>query len=168
MMEIRPASVADSETIAGLVLKLLDELSGEHPSGYTLTDLAHTAKALLREEAIVALLVEKAGAAIAVVVLNPCASLYAGHFGEITEFYVMPEFRSAGVGADLITAAISTSRARSWTRLEVGTPELPAWDRTASFYRRNGFIEIGARMKLPLQSDSTDHVVASHEPSLHH
>ena len=89
-------------------------------------------------------------------VLNPCASLYAGHFGEITELYVKPECRSAGVGAGLIEAAIAAARARSWSRLEVGTPELPTWDRTAAFYKRNGFIEVGARMKLPLRRDTVE------------
>ncbi len=88
-MEIRVASDADSRTIASLALDLLVELSGNHPNGYTLADLAQTAKVLLREEAIVALLTEKAGNAIG----------------------------------------------------EVGTPELPTWDRTAAFYKRNGFIE---------------------------
>ena len=149
-MEIRTATIADAKTVAGMALALLDELAGDQPGECTLAGLTHTATGFLRESAIMALIAEEVGKPVGVVVLNPCASLYAGRFGEITEFYVTPEFRSAGVGAALISAAVATARARGWARLEVGTPELPEWARTAAFYRRNGFVMIGARMKLPL------------------
>jgi GNAT superfamily N-acetyltransferase len=104
----------------------------------------------------VALLAEHAGDAVGVAVLNPCASLYAGRFAEITELYVKPDFRSTGVGGKLLEAAVGIARVNSWSRLEVGTPELPAWTRTTAFYKRNGFIEVGARMKLPLQLHSVE------------
>jgi len=150
-MEIRTADDGDSEAVAGLVLDLLAELAGDQPSGYSQPALAETARRLLKEQAIVALLAEYAGDAIGVAVLNPCASLYAGRFAEITELYVKPAFRSTGVGGKLLEAAVGIARANFWSRLEVGTPELPAWARTAAFYKRNGFIEVGARMKLPLE-----------------
>lgn len=150
-MKIRTADDSDSEAVACLVLELLIELAGNQPNGYSQPALAETARMLLQEKAIAALLAEHAGHAIGVIVLNPCASLYAGRFAEITELYVKPEFRSTGVGRKLLEAAVGIARANSWSRLEVGTPELPVWTRTAAFYRRNGFIEVGARMKLPLQ-----------------
>lgn len=81
-----------------------------------------------------ALLAENAGEALGVAVLNPCASLYAGRFAEITELYVRPGFRSVGIGRKLLEAAVGIAAARSWSRLEVGTPELPAWARAAAFY----------------------------------
>ncbi len=149
-MEIRTATVSDAKMVAGLVLALLDELAGNQPGEYTLAELTHTATGFLHEGAIMALVAEEAGKPVGVVVLNPCVSLYAGRFGEITEFYVKPEFRSAGVGAALISAAAALAQTRGWARLEVGTPELPEWERTAAFCQRNGFVMIGARMKLPL------------------
>lgn len=155
-MEIRLAESSDAHVIADLVLALLGELSGNRPSGYTQPSLATLASTLLKEEAIVALLAENAGEALGVAVLNPCASLYAGRFAEITELYVRPGFRSAGIGRKLLEAAVGVAAARSWSRLEVGTPELPAWARTAAFYTRNGFVEVGARMKLPLQSHAVE------------
>jgi GNAT superfamily N-acetyltransferase len=155
-MEIRTADYGDSEAVAGLVLELLAELAGNQPSGYSQPALAETARILLKERAIVALLAEYAGDVVGVAVLNPCASLYAGRFAEITELYVKPDFRSTGVGGKLLETAVGIARANSWSRLEVGTPELPAWTRTAAFYKRNGFIEVGARMKLPLQLHSVE------------
>ncbi|GFE80135.1 hypothetical protein GCM10011487_21350 [Steroidobacter agaridevorans] len=132
------------------MLALLDELCGDTPSGYDLSDLSATAAALLQAGDITALLADHAGQATGVLVLNRCASLYAGRFGEISELYVKPEFRSAGIGEALIRAAAAIARERGWSRLEVGTPELPAWARTAAFYKRNGFIDVGMRMKLTL------------------
>jgi GNAT superfamily N-acetyltransferase len=155
-MEIRIADHRDADAVADLVLALLVELSGNEPSGYSQPALANTARVLLDEQAIVALLAEEGGKPIWVAILNPCASLYAGRFAEITELYVKPEFRSAGIGGKLLEAAIGVARRRSWSRVEVGTPELPAWARTAAFYKRNGFVEVGARMKLPLQPHTVE------------
>jgi GNAT superfamily N-acetyltransferase len=134
-MEIRLAECSDAHVVADLVLALLVELSENQPSGSTQPALARLASVLLKEETIVALLAENAGEAFGVAVLNPCASLYAGRFAEITELYVKPGFRSVGIGRKLIEAAVSVAGARSWSRLEVGTPELPAWTRTAAFYK---------------------------------
>lgn len=149
-MEIRVADQRDAHIVADLVLALLVELSGNKPGGYSQPVLANTATVLLEEQAVVVLLAEEAGNPIGVAVLNPCASLYAGRFAEITELYVKPDFRSRGIGEKLLEAAIEIAGNRLWSRLEVGTPELPAWARTAAFYKRNGFVEVGARMKLPL------------------
>ena len=155
-MEIRVADSSDAHVVAELVLALLMELSADQPSGYTHPALAQMANTLLQEQAIVVLLAENAGAALGVAVLNPCASLYAGRFGEITELYVKPDLRSAGIGRKLLDAAVSIARTKSWSRLEVGTPELSVWARTAAFYKRNGFVEVGARMKLPLQPHAVE------------
>ncbi len=48
--------------------------------------------------------------------LNECSAIYAGgKFGEITEFYVKPEFRSQDIGASLI------SRAKDFARESLGS-----------------------------------------------
>ena len=149
-MEIRAATLAESATVAELVLALLEELSAPEPSGYDAAGLTELALTLMRGGEVHGLLAWEGREPVGVLVLNGCASLYAGRFGEITELYIKPAWRSAGVGQSLLEAAREFARGRAWTRLEVGTPELPAWARTAAFYRRNGFIETGARMKLPL------------------
>lgn len=147
-MEIRRAKQSDSESVASLVHALLEELSGTEPGGYAADELTARATTLMRSEELVALLAEQRGEPIGVVVLNGCASLYAGRFGEITELYVKPSFRSSGTGQALVEAACRYARSRSWSRLEVGTPELPVWSRTLAFYKRLGFTETGVRLKL--------------------
>ena len=79
-------------------------------------------------------------------------ALYAGgRLGIIPELYVRPSFRSQGIGASLVAAAIELGRKRGWTRLEVTTPPLPQFDRTLAFYQRQGFLVSGGRkLKLDL------------------
>jgi hypothetical protein len=38
--------------------------------------------------------------------------------------------------------------------LEVGAPDVPRWQRTVDFYKRNGFKEVGPRLYLPLSENS--------------
>jgi GNAT superfamily N-acetyltransferase len=83
--------------------------------------------------------------------ISESASIYAGGaFGVITELYVTPEKRSAGVAKLLIDAIAGLGRERSWGRVEVGAPHQPAWERSLKFYLRNGFAEVGPRLQLLL------------------
>lgn len=71
-------------------------------------------------------------------------SLYAeGTFGIIQEFYVMPEYRSKGVGKGLIKEIINFAKTNGWKRLELCTPPIPEFDRTVEFYESNGFVITG-------------------------
>lgn len=76
-------------------------------------------------------------------------SLYAkGAFGIIQELYIMPRYRSKGVGKSLLDTIIQYSKARGWKRLELCTPPVPEFDRTVQFYQSNGFeITGGYKMK---------------------
>lgn len=83
--------------------------------------------------------------------LAESVAIYAGGmFGVITELYVMPEWRSAGVARKLIDAGIALGRERRWDRLEVGAPHQPAWERTLNFYLRAGFTIVGPRLQFRL------------------
>lgn len=149
-MKIRRADASDVEVVAKLVLDLLNELSGDEPSEYATGELSEIATSLFRTQELCAVLAEREGEAVGVLVLNGCASLYAGRFGEVTEMYVKPSCRSAKTGELLLKEAAEIAKERSWSRLEVGTPEQPMWQRTLAFYKRNGFIETGVRLKLPV------------------
>ena len=74
----------------------------------------------------------------------------AGAFGVITELYVIPEKRSAGVAKLLVDATTALGRERSWSRVKVGAPHQPAWERSLKFHLRDGFIEVGPRLQLLL------------------
>lgn len=152
-IETYEASADDSDTVGALAYALVSELA---PSAeISLETYRHTAATLLGGDALYwALLArdKEAGpqaAPLGLVTLNHCASIYAGgSFGEIAELYVQPEQRSRGVAARLLEAARAFGRDRGWSRLEVGAPDLPRWQRTVDFYLKEGFTEVGPRLKL--------------------
>jgi GNAT superfamily N-acetyltransferase len=151
-MRIRRASVNDSEVVATLVFELIQELSAPKPASVTKAAVLGTTLELLSGSLVSAFLAESDDRDPAgVLTLNACAAIYAGgRFGEITELYVRPAFRSQKIGTQLIQAAIEFGKAQGWTRLEVCAPPVPPWERSVSFYQRNGFLLLGPRLKLPL------------------
>jgi len=73
-------------------------------------------------------------------------ALYAeGAFGTIPELFVRPGFRSQNIGSRLIEQAKALGHSRGWKRLEVTTPPIPQFDRTVSFYEKEGFEVTGGR-----------------------
>ncbi len=151
-MQIRLAGVDDCEIVAILVHELIAELTAPQSMNVALHGLVETARDLLGGSTVWALLGEtSAGDGAAVLTLNECAAIYAGgRFGEISELFVRPSFRHQGLGERLVAAAVEFGQSRSWTRLEVGAPPRPAWERTFAFYRRHGFTDVGPRLKRPL------------------
>ena len=74
-------------------------------------------------------------------------SLYAGgYIGVLNELYVVPAYRSEGVGKMLLDEAKTLGESRGWQRMEVTTPG-DEYDKTLRFYEREGFIKIGPRYK---------------------
>lgn len=142
----RRAAPADTAIVARFVHALLDELSGgKAPEIETVEQSART---VLAEAGVSAFIACADGEPVGAMVLNECAAIYAGgKFGEISELYVSPGFRSQGVAPCLIDAALAEGRVRGWRRLEVGAPGQPEWRRTLDFYLRNGFEEVGPRLR---------------------
>lgn len=152
-ISVRQATVADVDVVATLVHLLLVEITSEDEIPPAVERVHTATKALLADNASVwAFLAESdGGEALGVLTLNECASIYAGgRFGEISELYVTPNSRSKGVGLKLLAAAKDFGSIMEWERLEVGAPDVPKWNKTAAFYRRNGFDEIGPRFRILL------------------
>lgn len=128
-----------------MVFSLLDAVD---PSGYILDMLRSATEWVLRKTAdVLAFLALDEGRPAGVMVLNGSTAIFAlGESGEITELYVERAHRSAGVGAALIEKAVAFGKSKGWSVLEVSAPELPKWQRSVDFYRRNGFKEIGPRL----------------------
>jgi GNAT superfamily N-acetyltransferase len=148
------ATSEEFDQVGHLVYALLTELYPDLP--YERSAFIDAARTLLETGRDVWSFLARApdGRAVGVVTLNECAAIYAGgHFGEISEFYVVPDFRSKGVGALLLEAAVEFGRQRGWSNIEVGAPRVPAWQRTFDFYRRNGFEEVGPRLDLALHAE---------------
>lgn len=140
------AKAADAATVARFVHALLDELSGgKAPAAET---VLRRAESVLSEAGVVAMIAYSDEEPVGVIVLNECAAIYAGgRFGEISELYVRPDMRSQGVAPCLIESAQAEGKRRGWMRLEVGAPNQPEWKRTLEFYLRNGFEEVGPRLR---------------------
>lgn len=90
------------------------------------------------------------GDAVGVLTLVESLALYAGgRIGVINELYVVPPYRSEGVGKILLDAAKDLADERGWRRLEVTTPG-EQYEKTLHFYEKEGFMPIGPRYKFEL------------------
>ena len=148
---VRRAEPVDFERVGHLVYELLTELYPD--AAHQRNVFVDAARTLLTggEGVWSYLATTSADRDVGVVTLNECAAIYAGgRFGEISELYVDPDFRSKGASALLIEAAIACGRERGWPNIEVGAPSPPTWQRTIDFYLRHGFEEVGPRLDLTL------------------
>lgn len=144
MIFIRRADKVDAAPIARLVDALLSELSGS-PSRYD-ERLAAASHLLSLHNRVFGFVAFELQQPVGVIILSENASIYAGGmFGVITELYVVPAQRSAGVATKLVDAAATLGRERSWGRIEVG-----ALERSLKFYLSAGFVELGPRLHLLL------------------
>lgn len=153
-IEIAEAGPDDAGLVAELVHALICELTPGRADAELLAGYRKTAAAYIgKNEGYWAFLADAGDdGAVGVITLNECTAIYAGgHFGKIAELYIAPAYRSQGVGALLLDRAIAFAKARGWPRLEVGAPDQPRWSRTVDFYRRNGFVEVGPRLKRPVE-----------------
>ncbi|WP_085794285.1 GNAT family N-acetyltransferase [Falsiruegeria litorea] len=145
---VRVARSDEGSVVARLIAALLSELDGAPVDPVAVGKSAETVLALPSVTAFLAFVGDEA---VGVLVLNECAAIYAGGvFGEISELYVAPEWRSAGVARLLVQVAQGFGQERGWKRLEVGAPPQPGWSRTLAFYRREGFEEVGPRLRRVL------------------
>ena len=150
MSEIKITEVTSNfKDVAELVGNLLTELDpNTKPNTYELKDIA---RSLLETNKMWAFIAKFEEQNIGVITMHECAAIYAGGiFGEISELYVIPEYRSANVGELLVKSAICKGNQLGWNRLEVGTPPPDESPRTLNFYKNKGFQLTGARLKLVL------------------
>ncbi|WP_185735544.1 GNAT family N-acetyltransferase [Burkholderia sp. Bp9090] len=149
MIQIRRATTDDAKVVGNLVDDLFVELGEGKVSSsdrallagsvLSITDSVFCFLACLQEDVV------------GVILVNEGIAMFAGGaFGQITELYVTPVHRSAGVAAELLREVTGLGRARGWCRIDVGAPHQPNWYRTVAFYKLNGFVEVGPRLKLVL------------------
>ncbi|MFZ4543998.1 MAG: GNAT family N-acetyltransferase [Saprospiraceae bacterium] len=87
---------------------------------------------------------------VGLITLTETLSLYAcGLIGVINELYVVPEYRSEGLGKILLDKCKELGEEKGWKRLEVTTPG-DEYEKTLRFYEREGFYKIGPRYKCEL------------------
>jgi GNAT superfamily N-acetyltransferase len=140
--------IEDVETVSRLTKELFSEL-GHTPPIADLKQSAQFCKEIIdRDDYFVFLAVSSKGSAEGILTLSEGISIYAGgRFGVIREFYVVPEMRSKGIGKALWQRIKEFSRSKGWKRIEVTPPSKEKHMRTYSFYMREGFCEVGPRLK---------------------
>jgi len=149
---IREAGDGDVAAIASAVESLLLELGGRRPERH---ELEAETRALLEEPAGgSALIAEADGDVVGVLSASWQRAIHVpGVYATIQDLWVDEDWRSRGVGAELVEALASQARARGVSRLEVGLPRetFAAIASTESFYSRNGFEHLGPRMRRLLE-----------------
>jgi GNAT superfamily N-acetyltransferase len=148
---VRGALAADVAAIATAVSQLLLELGGTPPEPEA---MRATTLALVRDRRAGAVLVADAGGTLVGVLAASWQTAIhtAGRYGLIQDLWVHPAWRSRAIGAELVHAMVELARREHVGRVEVGLPRdgFPSLDATAAFYARNGFTELGKRMRLVL------------------
>ena len=148
-MEFRLATKDDADVIGALVMKLTEEISRITNSTLFGIDTSATVKTcaeLIKNESYGAIICTDNQLPIAVATFTESYALYAGgKIGIIPEFYVIPEFRSYGVGEKLLSKVRELGREKGWSCIELCTPPLPDFERTLKFYQKAGMNPVGGR-----------------------
>jgi GNAT superfamily N-acetyltransferase len=148
-IHFQEATLNDAETIGSLVVELTNEISKLTNVKHFDINLKSTIERcheLIRDGHYCAIIGICENIPVAVVTMTETYALYAGgKIGVIQEFYVSPEFRDSGVGSMLIEHVQDYGKQNSWSCIELCTPPLPEFERTLSFYQKNGLIPVGGR-----------------------
>ena len=148
-LEFTQATTNDADIIGSLVVLLTQEICARTQTQHFNIDPKDTAQKcaeLLSAGHYAAIIGWSNNMPIAVSTITETYALYAGgKIGVIQEFYVMPEFRSSGIGAMLIARVKSYGKAQGWSCMELCTPPLPEFERTLNFYQNNGLTPVGGR-----------------------
>lgn len=145
---VREAGAGDVEGVAAAVGSLLAELGGRMPSR---VEMEAEVQALLDDPQGGSVLIAEAdGEIVGVLTASWQRAIHVpGVYATIQDLWVDEDWRSRGVGAELVEAIASQARTRGVSRLEVGLPRetFAAIASTESFYKRNGFEHLGPRMR---------------------
>ncbi len=144
MITFRTADESDTDVVSEMLADLFQEV------GHTLT-ASEIAEIFLHidsdDQHSTLLALDDDEDIVGVLTLVETIALYAGgRIGVINELYVVPAYRSEGVGKMLLDAAKELAEQRGWVRLEVTTPG-EDYPKTLKFYEREGFMAIGPRYK---------------------
>lgn len=141
----------DSQKVAILVGELLNEIMlviDEKAFNFDLEETNIRLKHFIETEKNYVFVAKNIDKIIGFITAYEGFALYTeGSFGTIAELYVKPEYRSKGIGKELIKLLNKFGETKNWSRLEVTTPPLPLFNKTLEFYQTEGF-EISGGRKL--------------------
>lgn len=145
----RKASVADADDVSSLVVRLMAEISEQTNNPDINVEPEQTRQCcekLLKAGCYKALVGYEKGVPVAVSTFVDTYALYAGgKIGIVQEFYVLPEYRSTGIGSQLLENVKRYGAHNGWRCLELCTPPLPEFEKALDFYQRSGLTPVGGR-----------------------
>jgi GNAT superfamily N-acetyltransferase len=142
MITFRIADESDTDSVANLLAALFEEVEGS-PDAEEIAGIFAEMEADDSHSTLLAL--DEDEDIVGILTMVECLSISAGgKYGVINELYVVPEYRSEGVGKMLIDEAKDLIESRDWKRLELTTPG-DEFSKTLRFYEREGFYKIGPR-----------------------
>lgn len=149
LLTFKYATPDDAAIAATLAFELTQEITGRTHGKHFDIDLAGTIERcheLIADGHYTAIIAYADGIAVAVATITETYALYAGgKIGIIQEFYVKPEYRSGGVGTQLLGRVRNHGIHQKWSCVELCTPPLPEFERTLDFYQANGLLPVGGR-----------------------
>ena len=147
-MKIIKAGKKHAKEIVRLVNDLISELTGKRFVINEIEAIEFIERSIEKRDYFAFLALDDRQNALGIITVGESGAVYAGGaFGVIHEFYIVREMRSNGIGNQLIEKVKETAAVMGWKRLEAGAPPYPRWERTTNFYLREGFAEIGPRLK---------------------
>jgi GNAT superfamily N-acetyltransferase len=148
-IEFRLAEPKHAATVAALVFELTNEIierTQAQDFDLELATLTRQCRDFLERGIYQAWLVYRGEQAVGVATLAETFALYAGgKIGVVQEFYVVPEYRSNGLGAGLMERVFALGAKRGWACVELCTPPLPEFEGALRFYQQHGFQAVGGR-----------------------
>lgn len=146
--QVRAATLDEVPAVAAAIESLLVELGGRRPSR---AEMEAEVRAAIEDPAVGAMLVaDSAGEIVGVLGASWCRAVHVpGPYAVIQDLWVHPDWRSRGVGADLVEGIVALARERGVGRIEVGLPRetFEAIRATEAFYLGNEFEHLGPRMR---------------------
>jgi len=86
--------------------------------------------------------------AVAFFTLAESFSYFAqGAYGIINELWVAEEYRSKGVGGEVLKYIKQIAEDKGWRRVDVSAPHFERWIKTFEFYQKHGFSYTGKKLK---------------------
>jgi GNAT superfamily N-acetyltransferase len=146
--EVREANAGEVAEVAAAIESLLGELGGRRPARSEMED---EVRAIILDPSAGTMLIARAGEElVGVLGASWCRAVHVpGRYAVVQDLWVDPEWRSRGVGAELVEGLRRLAAERSVKRLEVGLPResFMAIESTERFYLANGFEHLGPRMR---------------------
>lgn len=147
---IEKAETSDSKTVIDLLKALYLELGDERSSiEFLNTSLVHELMSTGQTEVYLVKSNEKE--LLGVATLTQTQAFYAGGcYGLLDEMYILPKFRSAKVGKQVIDKLAEIARHKGWKRMDVTAPTSNN-QRAVKFYEACGFAFTGPKLKIKLE-----------------